>query len=228
MVSGDKDDLRTVSTWPKTENKRFNRTQSHGDSQETTHEPGECWKVVTVLFPPIQRVAHHFNGVWSCVFFVTLNLLKPKRRERRVTVVYFSVCVHIEKLHGHLYGTDLLGKPCDINGDLVCHRDTSNHHFSEFRTSEDLLSWRCWGLRTGYYKCRGGQLRLILHYQFLTSVLHDQTHLLFLVFLDIIHRTWSCNRKGSMSGPQVSWDRISWNSVRPDWCPSRSSRSHNL
>jgi hypothetical protein len=29
----------------------------------------------------------------------------PKRCERRLTVVYFSVCAHIEKLNWHLYGT---------------------------------------------------------------------------------------------------------------------------
>ena len=34
----------------------------------------------------------------------------PQRSERRVSVVYFSVCVHTEKLNWHLGGTDLLGR----------------------------------------------------------------------------------------------------------------------
>ena len=73
----------------------FNRARSNGDNQETTRKPGECRKMVSVLFPPTERVVHHFNGVGVCVFFVTLNLLR-NQSERRVTVVYLSVCVHIE------------------------------------------------------------------------------------------------------------------------------------
>ncbi len=54
------------------------------------------------------------------------------------------MCVHTEMLHGHLYGTDLrvsTNRVVSTSTLPVCHRTNSRYHFSELRTSEDLLSW---------------------------------------------------------------------------------------
>ncbi len=80
-----------------------------------------------------------------------------------------------------------LGHACGIHGAHASHRGTWIHHFSLFRTSEELprICWNCWRLSTGCYNCTGGHLLLILHYQLLASVFQDLTHWLFLVLLDM-------------------------------------------